>query len=144
MLLGDFTDCDIQDLIPKYNQFVNCTTRDNKNNGFIGHTTIWSRVEDVLTTLIVMCMMTVLILSQMLMYVVVIYDDNIVATKTENIYPNNKPCVIFYLSLLIFILSHLSSTRYNVPWLTSTIRRMCRKKRRLYLAYRRAKKSGKK
>ena len=30
MLLGDFTDCDIQDLIPKYNQFVNCTTRDNK------------------------------------------------------------------------------------------------------------------
>ena len=36
--------------------------------------------------------------------------------------------------------SKLSSTRYNVPWLTSTIRRMCRKKRRLY---RRAKKSGK-
>ena len=36
--------------------------------------------------------------------------------------------------------SKLSSTRYNVPWLTGTIRRMCRKKRRLY---RRAKKSGK-
>ena len=36
--------------------------------------------------------------------------------------------------------SKLSSTRYNVPWLTSTIRRMCRKKRRLY---RGAKKSGK-
>ena len=36
--------------------------------------------------------------------------------------------------------SKLSSMRYNVPWLTSTIRRMCRKKRRLY---RRAKKSGK-
>ena len=37
--------------------------------------------------------------------------------------------------------SKLSSTRYNVPWLTSTIRRMCRKKRRLY---RRAKSQGNK
>ena len=36
--------------------------------------------------------------------------------------------------------SKLSSTLYNVPWLTITIRKMCRKKRRLYL---RAKKSGK-
>ena len=30
MLLGDFNDCDIQYLIPNYNQFVNCTTKDNK------------------------------------------------------------------------------------------------------------------
>ena len=30
LLLGDFNDCDIQDLIPNYNEFVNCTTRDNK------------------------------------------------------------------------------------------------------------------
>ena len=36
--------------------------------------------------------------------------------------------------------SKLSSTRYNVPWLISTIRKMCLKKRRLY---RRAKKLGK-
>ena len=30
VLLGDFNDCDIQYLIPTYNQFVNCTTTDNK------------------------------------------------------------------------------------------------------------------
>ena len=35
--------------------------------------------------------------------------------------------------------SKLTSTRYNVPWLSSKVKRMCRKKRRLY---RKAKKSG--